>query len=267
MPNVSQLKGLASFPGLVVHSQCYKEPEPFKDLSVLIVGTGASGKDLMADLSSHARVIYLSSRKGPIKSIVPENVEQLPGIAELREDGRVCFDNGEERSVDCVILATGYLYSYPFLNEESGIKVVEGKRVTYLYKHTFNVAHPSMAVVGVNFSLIPLLTFDLQVQWIINLWRGEKTLPPKQEMLQDVESFYKSRIQDGIPPHKAGHFLGNIRWEFKNQLTKLGGLKPLLPVWESLYKIVTEERDRNIMIYRDTNFTVINDHEFKIDDT
>ena len=152
-PYVPELNGLSSFPRQIFHSSWYKEPEPFAGQAVLVVGAGPSGMDLIIDLSSHAQVVYLSSRKGLLKTKVPDNVKQLPGITELKEDGRVCFENGEERSVDCIVLATGYLYSYPFLTEDSGIKTEQGRRVTYLYKHTFNVSHPSMAVVGVNSGL------------------------------------------------------------------------------------------------------------------
>ncbi len=217
--------------------------------------------DLIIDLATQARVVYLSSQVTP-KSKVPENVENFSSISELKEDGCVRFENGEERSVDRVVLATGYLYSFPFLSEESGIKVVEGKRVTHLYKHTFNVAHPSMAVVGVNYGFIPFPTFDLQVQWILRVWRGENVLPPKQEMFLDVDAVYKSRLQDGLPPHRAGHYLGDKRWEFNEQLSQLGGIEPPPPVVRPLYDLVREQRTCDVAHYKDNSFTIINDKEF-----
>ncbi len=260
-PYVPQLRGLSSFPRPVLHSSWYKEPEPFKNQTVLVVGAGPSGMDLIIDLATQARVVYLSSRVTP-KSKVPENVENVSSISELKEDGCVRFENGEERSVDCVVLATGYLYSFPFLSEESGIKVVEGKRVTHLYKHTFNVAHPSMAVVGVNYGFIPFPTFDLQVQWILRVWRGENVLPLKQEMFVDVDAVYKSRLQDGLPPHRAGHYLGDKRWEFNEQLSQLGGIEPPPPVVRPLYDLVREQRACDVAHYKDFSFTIINDKEF-----
>ena len=38
--------------------------------------------------------------------------------------------------MDSIILATGYLYSFPFLSEGSGIHVHEGKCVFSLYSNT-----------------------------------------------------------------------------------------------------------------------------------
>ncbi len=263
-PFIPEVKGISLFPGLVSHSHWYREPEPFTGQAVLVVGTGPSGEDLIVYLSSHARVIYLSSRKGPINSIVPENVEQLPGIAELREDGRVCFDNGEERSVDCVILATGYLYSYPFLNEESGIKVVEGKRVTYLYKHTFNVAHPSMAMIGIYFATIPLPAYDIQIQWVLSVWRGEKSLPPKQEMLEVVEKAYQQRLDEGIPPQLAGHYIEEIQWDLFREFAEFGGVKPLDDVVKEMYDVATYNRMYKLLEYRNNEYEVVNESTYRL---
>ena len=257
-----EFKGLSLFPRPVIHSSWYKEPEPFAGQTVLVVGAGPSGMDLIIDISSHARVVYLSNKKGLLKTKVPKNVEQLPGITELRDDGQVCFENGEERSVDCVVLATGYLYSFPFLTEESGIKTEQGKRVTYLYKHTFNVAHPSMVITGVNSGFVPFPTFDLQVQWILAVWRGDTTLPSKQEMIDDIEETYQSRLREGFPPHRAAHFLGEKRWELNDQFVLSGGLKPPPPVTRLIFDKVAFHRAHHVLEYRDASIQVLSETEF-----
>ena len=222
-----------------------------------MVGAGPSGQDLIVDLSPHAQVVYLSSRRGPLDTVIPENVEQLPGITELRDDGRVWFENGEQRSVDCVVLATGYLYSYPFLTEESGIKIEQGKRVTYLYKHTFNVSHPSMAFIGVYFAVVPLPGFDLQVQWILSVWRGDKALPSKQEMMDDVETTYQKRLREGLPPHLAGHCLDERQWELFGEFASFAGVQPLHPVIEKIYNAASHGREHELMLYRSREYRIL----------
>jgi cation diffusion facilitator CzcD-associated flavoprotein CzcO len=37
------IEGLDTFPGMVTHSKCYREPTPFADKTVVMVGGGASG--------------------------------------------------------------------------------------------------------------------------------------------------------------------------------------------------------------------------------
>jgi thioredoxin reductase len=41
-----------------------KVPYPFKDSSVLIVGSGSSGLDIASELASHSKQVYVSSRSG-----------------------------------------------------------------------------------------------------------------------------------------------------------------------------------------------------------
>ena len=261
-PHLPELKGLSSFPGTIVHSHLYREPEPFAGQTVLVIGVGQSGRDIILDLAPHVKVVYLCNRHDPLMCKLPDNVEDLPGITELKADGMVCFEDGRERQVDSIILATGYLYSYPFLTEDSGIKVENGKRVTPLYKHTFNAVHPSIAIVGVNFGFLPFPAFDLQVQWILSVWRGDKKLPDTQYMLKDIEETYQCRLREGLPPHKAGHYLGDTQWELSQQIAELGGVEPLDPVIEMLYNETRQKRVRYLMDYKSTNYRVVSKDSF-----
>lgn len=45
-----------------MHSRSYRKPEEFVGKTVIILGSQASGIGISADLSSHAKKIYLSTR-------------------------------------------------------------------------------------------------------------------------------------------------------------------------------------------------------------
>jgi len=47
MPDIS----LEKFGGVVMHSHDYRDPEPFKDRRVLILGAGPSGTDIAVEIS------------------------------------------------------------------------------------------------------------------------------------------------------------------------------------------------------------------------
>ena len=97
------------------------------------------------------------------------------------------------------------------------------------YKHTFNAVHPSIAIIGVYFGVVPFPAFYLQVQWVLSVWRGDKKLPDTQEMLRDIEETYEDRLREGHPPHLVGHYLGtgNTQWELFGQFAEFGGVEPL----------------------------------------
>jgi hypothetical protein len=193
---------------------------------------------------------------------LPDNVEELPGITELGADGVVSFTNGEKRLVDGIVLATGYDYSFPFLSEESGVKVKGGKRVTPLYKHIFNSIHPSMAFIGMNMNFLPFPFFDYQVRYVLAVFTGSKGLPNLKEMLKDEDDWYQRRLQSGLPPHKAAHCLDSAQWDIAHVLAKLGGSKPHDPAVEALYEEVDRERTENLMQYKKNRYAVLDENKW-----
>ncbi|KAI1373068.1 FAD/NAD(P)-binding domain-containing protein [Hypoxylon crocopeplum] len=60
MPNKDKFKGV------VMHSQAYKSPEPFRDKNVLVVGAGNTAFEVSLALRKHAAELYQSYRRGRI---------------------------------------------------------------------------------------------------------------------------------------------------------------------------------------------------------
>ncbi len=207
----------------------------------------------MIDLADHTKAVYFCNRGELLACPLPPNIEQLPALHELTPKGTAYFINGEERHVDAIILATGYKYSFPFLGNDCGIVIDGGKRIRPLYKHTFNIVHPSMAIIGMNTGVVPFLYFDLQMQWVMSVWKGEKLLPTKEEMIRSDEETYQQRLQEGLPPHLAGHFLGDTQWDFYRELADLGGSELVSPESKIIYGEWEKLRTRDVMNYKHTN--------------
>ncbi|XP_063282762.1 flavin-containing monooxygenase 5-like [Pelobates fuscus] len=56
--------GIEKFKGQYFHSRDYKNPQSFQDKRVIVIGIGNSGGDLAVELSSVAKQVYLSTRRG-----------------------------------------------------------------------------------------------------------------------------------------------------------------------------------------------------------
>ncbi|XP_053325288.1 flavin-containing monooxygenase 5-like [Spea bombifrons] len=56
--------GIDKFKGQYLHSRDYKYPHPFQDKRIIVIGIGNSGGDLAVELSSVAKQVYLSTRRG-----------------------------------------------------------------------------------------------------------------------------------------------------------------------------------------------------------
>ena len=61
--------------------------------------------------------------------------------------GRLLLTDGREVEAAALLLATGYQYTFPFLDSECGV-AVRGRRVAPLYKHLVNITHPTMCFIG-----------------------------------------------------------------------------------------------------------------------
>lgn len=56
-PAIPDVKGSNIFRGKIMHSHSYRDPNPFKGNSVLVIGCGASGLDISFGVSSVAEKV------------------------------------------------------------------------------------------------------------------------------------------------------------------------------------------------------------------
>jgi cation diffusion facilitator CzcD-associated flavoprotein CzcO len=78
-PRLPDWPGRTKYTGPVLHSSRYRNPEPFRDLKVLVVGAGNSGGEIAADLAAGgASSVHLSVRTPP--QIVPRRVWGIPTV-------------------------------------------------------------------------------------------------------------------------------------------------------------------------------------------
>jgi putative flavoprotein involved in K+ transport len=77
IPHVPAWQGRELFQGSLLHSSEYRNPGPFEDASVMVVGSGNSGAEIATDLAeSRARRVCLSIRTSP--NVVPRAVLGVP---------------------------------------------------------------------------------------------------------------------------------------------------------------------------------------------
>ena len=180
MPRIPAISGLkavkAAYPSQVSHSKGYRDAEKFRNAKVLIVGAGVSSIDIAKEIHEVGGTVYQSSRGGqfdlPATSL-PSTAHRVAGITGLETNERlrsngaqlpvlVKFTDGSKHDgFDHIIMATGYITSYPFLpdmhaddirKEEADDRVIvtmEGDMNHNLYKDIFYIEDPSIAFVGV----------------------------------------------------------------------------------------------------------------------
>lgn len=261
------ISGLENFTGTTLHSHNYRIPEPFKGQRVLVIGAGASGRDICLEVAQTAREVLLShtgSIRASLESPFPDNICEIEKVTGITDNGSIMFVTKEtisRKDIDAIILCTGYEYEFPFLTSECGIQVTN-HRVHPLYKHVVNAKHPSMAFIGLNFNIIPSLICESQIKFYRSFLLERNRFPSHEVMEQEESQDHHQRVQKGYNVRHAHILHGELQWEYIKELATLGGFDGVKPVIEALYKYVIRQRQVNVY-YKDMELEVINDEQWK----
>lgn len=95
-----------------------------------------------------------------------------PNVKEFTETS-VMFDDGSiEKNIDVVVFATGYRYSFPFINES--IIKIEDKMDLYRNIFPKNLEKATLGVIGLIQPLGPIMgVSELQARWITRVFKGK----------------------------------------------------------------------------------------------
>lgn len=160
-PYLPFIKGMEHFAGQVMHSHDYRTPEVMRSLRVAVLGAAASGLDISLEVATVANQVYLCHNKPPVRSSLPSNLAQVSGILECISPHGFLLRDGSKIQADFLLLCTGYDFSFPFLDDECGVTVVD-RTVRPLFKHIVDTKHPSMAFLGIPTLVCPFPMFDMQ---------------------------------------------------------------------------------------------------------
>ncbi|KAG7200502.1 hypothetical protein KM043_001066 [Ampulex compressa] len=248
-PYVPIVPGIEDYPGIVLHSHAYRKPEDFAGKIVIILGAASSGIDIAIDLANYVPRLYLSHNHDKLPSLLPSNVIQVPGVDRI-EGSRIRLKDQSTLTAEVFIFCTGYRYSFPFLEENCGIRV-EDNHVAPLYKHLINIEHPTMCIIGIPTIVLPFPMFHMQVQFFLAILQGVSDLPSKSSMLEEA------RVKGGRK--RDVHKMKDRQWAYNDSLADAGGFERLPAFYEAAYKVWSDQRLTNLLRYKDSSFYVSED--------
>ena len=160
-PNVPQFDGLSSFGGRVMHGHDFRDALEFKDKDILIVGTSYSSEDIASQCYKYGcKSVTISHRTAAMNYHWPDNITQVPLLVKADPDNTVHFKDGSKKKVDAIILCTGYLHHFPFLNDELKLKTNNRLWPLDLYKGIFWESNPKMIYLGMQDQFYTFNMFD-----------------------------------------------------------------------------------------------------------
>jgi cation diffusion facilitator CzcD-associated flavoprotein CzcO len=239
VPYIPAIKGIeewsSAYKGSIMHSKAYRNPAPFADKKVVVVGNSASGVDIGAQIgkvskhpllqSSRTENIFFSPGGTSWKEDIPEIVEFLDQKQHSRSvrlvNGRIIDD------IDVVLFATGYFYSFPFLKIDPPV-ITDGFRTRDVYQQLFHSKYPTLAFPVLPQRIIPFPMAENQAAVIARVWSGRLNLPSEPEM-----HAWERQMLDERGDGKAMHILNfpedadylNMLYEWAAYATPREGLE------------------------------------------
>ncbi|KZT04455.1 FAD/NAD-P-binding domain-containing protein [Laetiporus sulphureus 93-53] len=209
----------------IVHSIYYRHPEEYANQSVVLVGAGASARDIALQVGSLAKMVYQSVKEN--QTTTPgANVVEKPEIAYFTSDAIFFTDGTSVEEIDTVILATGYEFRMPFLtaphastvvtdpstrqNSTTAQRPISNLRYIFpLYRHIFSLG-PAVPPTALAFVGLPVIIANCpsdyaQGMLVAHAFANASLLPPREEMLADLVAREEALREQGLDPYFVGH--------------------------------------------------------------
>ncbi|SDQ23268.1 NAD(P)-binding domain-containing protein [Pseudovibrio sp. Tun.PSC04-5.I4] len=260
-PNIPEIEGLDSFDGPVIHSQSYRLPEIHEGKRVVLIGACVSSEDISLDLSPHAEQVYICGTFPPNghKCYVRDglygdgfNISQHARPKRV-EGNKVILQNGEVLyDVDTIILCTGYIYRFPFLEGELDDIELSGQTMGPLYLNMFYPTDPSLIFLGLPRFTVHFANVHLQSVYCAQILSGEQSLPSLADIQKEAHD--GSCVLQRLPSDLNAYH--ECAFENFTKLCKLSG-EPNLD-WQRLLTELNDHKRLHQQYYRQYPF------EFKL---
>ncbi|KAF1991202.1 FAD/NAD(P)-binding domain-containing protein [Aulographum hederae CBS 113979] len=193
-------------PGSITHSKFYRIPDPYSDKKVVVVGNFASGLDVSNQIAPLCKPPLLLCQKGETLlggSASNSNIKPVSTISSLSPSTRsILFSDGStESDIDNIVFCTGYLYTAPFLTNETITPPIispSGQRMQNTYHHLFYAPHPTLALVALPQKVIPFPLAEAQAAVLARVYSGRLGLPSLAKMQEWESAVLAERGEKGF---------------------------------------------------------------------
>ncbi|XP_045206559.2 dimethylaniline monooxygenase [N-oxide-forming] 2-like [Mercenaria mercenaria] len=255
-PHIPGFLGIETFEGRKLHAHNFRDAVEFKGQRLLIICVSYSAEDLALQcLKYGASSVICTWRTKPMGFKWPKGIEEKPLIQKFTGK-KAHFKDGTTEEIDVVILCTGYLYSFPFMEDGLRLKSSLSMFPANLYKGSvwLGGGNNKLFYMGTQDQYYTFTMFDVQALWICKYILGK--IPNESKSLKEMKESAEKWVKE-CSKLKNCHDDIDFQTEFIKDLSEDTGFSPdaikardLLYTWE-------HNKDENIATYRDQCFSSI----------
>ena len=249
-PNMPSFDGFERFPGRILHAHDFRDATEFQGKDVLLIGTSYSAEDIGSQCWKYgAKSITVSHRTAAMGYDWPANWEEVPLLTKV--DGQTAyFKDGSSKTIDAIILCTGYLHYFPFMEDKLRLVTANRLATADLYKGVAFINNPKIHYIGMQDQWFTFNMFDAQAWWSRDVIMGRIDLPTQEVMISDVNDRV-AREDAGQDDYDAIWYQGDYVKELIDETDY-----PSFDV-EGACKVFKEwkgHKKQNIMTFRDNSY-------------
>ena len=228
----------------------FRDATEFQGKDVLLIGTSYSAEDIGSQCWKYgAKSITVSHRTAAMGYDWPANWEEVPLLTKV--DGQTAyFKDGSSKTIDAIILCTGYLHYFPFMEDKLRLVTANRLATADLYKGVAFINNPKIHYIGMQDQWFTFNMFDAQAWWSRDVIMGRIDLPTQEVMISDVNDRV-AREDAGQDDYDAIWYQGDYVKELIDETDY-----PSFDV-EGACKVFKEwkgHKKENIMTFRDNSY-------------
>ena len=207
-PRVPVYEGFDQFHGRILHAHDFRDALEFKGKSVLLVGSSYSAEDIGSQCYKYgAKQIYSCYRSKAMGFKWPKNWSEKPQLLRVDEN-TAYFGDGTSAKIDAIILCTGYLHHFPFIEDGLRLRTHNCLYPLGLYQGVVWEKNPRLFYLGMQDQWYTFNMFDAQAWFVRDVILGKIALPSIDEMQSHTQTLHEKE-QRLISDEQSARFQGD----------------------------------------------------------
>ena len=249
-PRVPVYEGFDQFHGRILHAHDFRDALEFKGKSVLLVGSSYSAEDIGSQCYKYgAKQIYSCYRSKAMGFKWPKNWSEKPQLLRVDEN-TAYFGDGTSAKIDAIILCTGYLHHFPFIEDDLRLRTHNCLYPLGLYQGVVWEKNPRLFYLGMQDQWYTFNMFDAQAWFVRDVIMGKISLPSTDEMQSHTQTLHEKEqrlISDEQSARFQGDYIKRLIAQTDYPSFNIDAVHDIFMQWK-------KHKQENIMGFRDKTY-------------
>jgi trimethylamine monooxygenase len=251
VPYTPEYEGMKSFPGRILHGHDFRDAEEFRNKDVVVLGSSYSAEDIALQCYKYgAKSVTIGYRHNPMGFKWPDGMKEVHYLDRL-EGNKAIFKDGHEQNADAIILCSGYLHHFPFLDESLKLKTVNRLYPPKLYKGVVWQDNHKLMYLGMQDQFHTFNMFDCQAWFARDVIMDKMKMPKDEDINIDINKWVSEEeaLRDPIQ-------MIDFQTEYTKDLHSLSDYPTIdFELIRKHFKVWEHHKEEDIMTYRNNSFS------------